>query len=344
MVRESTTAQEETKSPSPLAAPSHRRHEKGAEGSPTEETRRFTMHSMPTAQEASMSETQVAGLTLRAGRTEDGETCGQLCYEAFKAIADQHNFPPDFPSSEVAGGLLTPLLSRGDVYSVVAEVDGRVVGSNFLWENGTIAGVGPITIDPDTQNVAVGRRLMEDVLQRARERNIAGVRLVQAAYHNRSLALYTKLGFDTREPLSNLQGEAIEQEVPGYAVRSASEKDLGTCNKLCHKIHGHHRGPELLEAIKQGAATVVEHDGRITGYTTTVGFLGHTVAESNEDLKALIGAAPSFPGPGFLLPMRNGEVLRWCLERGLRIVQPMTLMSVGLYNEPRGAFMPSVLY
>src|SRR5919206_5122574 len=108
---------------------------------------------------------------------------------------------------------MTSLLSRGgEIYSVVAEVDGRVVGSNFLWENGTIAGVGPITIDPDTQNVAVGRRLMEDVLQRARERGIAGVRLCQTAYHNRSLALYAKLGFDAREPLSTLQGEAIEQE------------------------------------------------------------------------------------------------------------------------------------
>ena len=67
-----------------------------------------------------MSETQPAGLTLRAGTSEDGEACGSICYEAFKAIADQHNFPPDWPSSEVAGGLLTPLLSRGDVYSVVA--------------------------------------------------------------------------------------------------------------------------------------------------------------------------------------------------------------------------------
>ena len=291
-----------------------------------------------------MSETQPAGLTIRAGTSEDGEACGSICYEAFKAIADQHNFPPDWPSSEVAGGLLTPLLSRGDVYSVVAEVDGRVVGSNFLWENGTIAGLGPITIDPDTQNVAVGRRLMEDVLQRARERNIAGVRLVQAVYHNRSLALYTKLGFDTREPLSNLQGEAIEQEMPGYTVRSATEEDLDACNELCFKVHGHDRGPELLEAISQGRAAVVEHGGRISGYTTMVGFLGHTVGESNEELKALISAAHDFPGPGFLLPARNSEMLRWCLERGLRIVQPMTLMSLGLYNEPRGAFMPSVLF
>jgi GNAT superfamily N-acetyltransferase len=291
-----------------------------------------------------MIEEQATGLTLRAGRPEDAEDCGSICYGAFKAIADQHNFPPDFPSSEVAGGLLTSLLSRDDVYSVVAEVDGRVVGSNFLWENGTIAGVGPITIDPVGQNAAVGRRLMEDVLRRAQERNIAGVRLCQAAYHNRSLSLYAKLGFDTREPLSNLQGPPIEQQIPGYAVRSATKEDLDASNELCLRVHGHHRGPELLEAIGQGIANVVEHGGRITGYTTTVGFFGHTVGESNEDLKALIGAAPEFPGPGFLLPTRNGEVLRWCLQRGLRIVQPMTLMSLGLYNEPAGAFMPSVLY
>jgi hypothetical protein len=75
-----------------------------------------------------------------------------------------------------------------------------------------------------------------------------------------------------------------------------------------------------------------------------VGFFGHTVGESNEELKALIGAAPAFPGPGFLLPTRNSEVLRWCLEQGLRIGQPLSLMSLGLYNEPRGAFMPSILY
>ena len=294
--------------------------------------------------EESVREKQLRGLTLRAGRLEDGEICGSICYEAFKATAYQHNFPPDFPSPEVAGGFITSLLSRGDIYSVVAEVDGRVVGSNFLWENGDIAGVGPITVDPSTQNVAVGRRLMEDILRRAWERGIAGVRLVHAAYHNRALALYTKVGFDTREPLSTLQGPSIELEMPGYAVRPATEEDLDACNKLCFKVHGHGRAPELLEAIRQGSAAVVEHGGRITGYTTMIGFFGHTVGESNEDLKALIGAAASFPGPGFLLPTRNSEVLRWCMEQGLRIVHPMSLMSLGLYNEPRGAFMPSVLY
>ena len=283
-------------------------------------------------------------INLRAGKPDDAATCGAICYEAFNRIADQHNFPHDFPNLEAAVGLLTELLSRGDIYSVVAEIDGRVVGSNFLWEKATVAGVGPITVDPNVQNVAVGRQLMEHVMQRAKDRSFAGVRLVQAAYHNRSLSLYTKLGFDTREPLSTIQGPAIDLTVQGYDVRPASESDLNSCNKLSFKVHGLERGAELLEAIKQGAATVVEHDGRITGYASLVGFFGHAVGESNEDLKALIGAAPAFPGPGFLLPTRNSELLRWCLENGLRVVQPMTLMSTGLYNEPAGVFLPSVVF
>ena len=87
-----------------------------------------------------------------------------------------------------------------------------------------------------------------------------------------------------------------------------------------------------------------EHAGRITGYATFIGFMGHAVGGSNEDLKALIGAADVFVGPGFLLPTRNGELFRWCLQHGLRIVQPATLMSRGLYNQPSGAFLPSILF
>ncbi len=71
---------------------------------------------------------------------------------------------------------------------------------------------------------------------------------------------------------------------------------------------------------KAGTFSVVEYDGIITGYTTQVGFLGHTVAASNTGLKALIGASANFSGPGFLLPSRNAEVLRWCLQNGLRII------------------------
>jgi hypothetical protein len=132
--------------------------------------------------------------------------------------------------------------------------------------------------------------------------------------------------------------------VPGYSVRSAREADLAECNRVSQQVHGHDRGGELRDAIQQGTATVVEHHDRITGYATSIGFFGHAVGESNAELRALIGAAKAFAGPGFLLPSRNAELFRWCLAKGLRVTQPMTLMSSGLYNEPAGAFLPSILY
>lgn len=283
-------------------------------------------------------------VTLRPGNAEDAQRCGTICYEAFKMIAEQHNFPSDFSSPEVATELLAGLFAHPGFYAVVAEEDGRVVGSNFLDERSTVAGIGPITVDPAVQNRAVGRQLMQHVLDRVTQRHFPGVRLVQAAYHNRSLSLYAKLGFVAREPLSTMQGAPLATQIPGYTVRPATERDLDACNQVCVKVHGHDRRGELLDAIKQGTATLVEHGGRITGYATPVAFFGHAVGETNEELKALIGAAPAFPGPGFLLPTRNAELFRWCLDHGLRVVQPVTLMSVGLYNEPAGAFLPSVLY
>ncbi len=285
-----------------------------------------------------------ASVTLRAGMPEDASACGNICFEAFKSISDQHNFPPDFPSREAAIGLMTSLFSNPDVRSTVAEADGRVVGSNFVWKYTPVAGIGPITVDPGSQNATVGRQLMEDALQHARESRFPAVRLVQAGYHMRSLSLYTKLGFVVREPLVTLQGQALGVSIPGHQVRPAGRNDIDACTRLCVRVHGHSRRHELRDAIRQGTATVVERAGRITGYATVIGFFGHAVAETNDDLKALIGAAPGFAGPGVLLPNRNAEVFGWCLQRGLRVVQPMTLMSIGLYNKPAGAFLPSILF
>jgi predicted N-acetyltransferase YhbS len=238
-------------------------------------------------------------ITLRPGTADDAHACGRICYEAFKAIAAAHNFPPDFPSPEVASGLLSMFLTHPRFYSVVAEVEGGVVGSNFLDERSCIAGVGPITVDPTGQNRGVGGQLMQDVLDRAARQQASGVRLLQAGFHNRSLCLYTKLGFRTREPVSVLQGKPLGQKFQGYEVRPATAADLAACHKICHQVHGFDRARELHDAASQNGALVVEHLGRITGYTTGIAFFGHSVAETDQDLMALIGAAPEFGGPGF---------------------------------------------
>jgi predicted N-acetyltransferase YhbS len=280
---------------------------------------------------------------LRSGTREDAAACGLIDFEAFKSISSQHNFPWDFPSVEVATGVVAMMLSHPGFYSVVAEMDGKVVGSNFLDERNPISGVGPISVDPAVQNQAIGRQLMLAVMERSEQRGFAGIRLVQSAYHNRSLCLYTKLGFETREPLSKMSGPPLKLKLPGYDVRPATDRDLDACNQLCRRVHGHDRGGELRDAINQGTARVVEHLGKITGYATEIAFFAHAVGETNQEIEALISAAPEIGG-GFLLPTRNGELFRWCLQNGLRLVHQLTLMTIGLYNEPAGAYLPSVLY
>ncbi len=283
-------------------------------------------------------------LVIRKASPADAEACGRICFDAFGTLAKNHNFPPDFPAPEACIHVLSMMFSHPAFFCVVAEQGGKIIGSNCLDERTPIAGVGPITIDPATQNRTAGRQLMQAVMARAAEQKFAGVRLVQAAFHNRSLSLYAKLGFAVREPLSCMQGPAIQKIPHGYRVRPAKADDLAACNDLCMRVHGHERGGELKDAIQQGTAVVAESEGRVTGYASSVAFFGHAVGETNEDMKALIGAATDFGGPGILVPTRNAALFRWCLENRLRVVQPMTLMTMGLYNEPAGAYLPSILY
>jgi len=283
-------------------------------------------------------------IVIRRATPQDGPACGQICYDAFATLNAAHGFPCDFPAPEVPIGLLSMMFSRPDFYCVIAEIDGRIVGSNCLDERSIIHGVGPITIDPTLQNRGAGRKLMEAAMTRSREGGAPGIRLVQAAFHNRSLSLYTSLGFDIREPLSCMQGRTTERAFPGCAVRPATQTDLDACNAVSMLVHGFHRGAELAQAVQHGTARVVERGGRITGYTTDLAFFGHSAAESNVDLQALIVSVESFGGPGILVPSRNNTLFRWCLANGLRVVQPLTLMSMGLYNEPAGAWLPSILF
>jgi GNAT superfamily N-acetyltransferase len=283
-------------------------------------------------------------VVIRRAVPADAQACGKICYDAFLTIATKHGFPADIPSAEHATGFLTRLFGHPRIFCVVAEQDGKIVGSNCMDERTAIAGIGPITIDPTTQDRSVGRRLMKAALDRAEEQRFTGVRLVQAGYHMRSLSLYAKLGFVVREPLACMFGSSGRQETPGYRVRPALMADLSVCNSIAFRIHGHDRGAELAESIQSGAALVVESRGRITAYTTSVSLFGHSVAESNEDMRALISGAPAIPPPGILVPMRNASLFRWCLDRGMRTIEPMNLMTIGLYNEPAGAYLPSVLF
>lgn len=281
---------------------------------------------------------------VRPARPADWRDAGRICYEAFAKLADEHGFEHDFPTVASAAGPIRWMIEHPLFYSVVAELDGQVVGSSFLDERGAILGIGPVSVDPAAQNRGVGRALMEAMFSRSAELGAPGVRLLQLAYHNRSLSLYAKLGMDVRGSFAAMFGHPVRVELPGYHVRPAHTGDEAACNALCLRVHGHTRTEELSEAIGTRHAQVVERLGRITGYTTGMNYFGHSVAETRDDLVALIGAGTDYGTPGFLVPLADTELFRWCLGHGLKVFFVLNLMTLGLYQEPQGAFMPSVGY
>jgi hypothetical protein len=104
------------------------------------------------------------------------------------------------------------------------------------------------------------------------------------------------------------------------------------------------RTEELVQAIEQRTAHVLERDGRIRAFATSIGFRGYAVGEAPTDIAELVCRAPQTPGPGFFLPVRDAVLLRWALEQGLKAQWPAMLMALGTYQEPSGAFLPSIAF
>ena len=284
-------------------------------------------------------------VSIRGVRPEDAEECARIVFEAFGAIHDQHRFPRDFPVLEAATGMMGMWIPHPAVWGVVAERDGRVVGSNFLDERDPISGVGPITVDPEGQNAGVGRQLMDAVLERGKDAR--GIRLVQDSFHMRSLSLYTSLGFDVTAACALMSGTPRGSDAGGVEVRPLTEDDIEECEQLCKQVHGFERTGALRDALEAFAPFVAVRDDRIVAYASTLTFwpMAHGVAEREDDMTALLsGAAATLGEPiSMLVPLRSG-IFRWSLEQGLRAVKPMNVMALGEYREPQGSWFPSVIY
>ena len=278
----------------------------------------------------------------------DAESCGKIGYEAHKTISSTYGYPSEQPSEDFAIGLIRSLLSNPNSWGVLAERQGKILGSIFLhkFPPSPVAVIGPLTVHPSAEG-GVGRALMDAALTQARKQNYNQSRLVQSPSHIRSFVLYTKSGFTLREPLFLMQGQPQKgsNNASSSNVRLVrNDNDVFVCNELCKSVYGFSREMELRQAKDQGIATMIERDDVITGYAAGIGILCHAVAKSNEDLKALIANASAILGPGFFVPARNREVINWLLENGFKIGWPANLMTIGHYQEPLMPFLPSLAY
>jgi predicted N-acetyltransferase YhbS len=270
---------------------------------------------------------------------------GRICYEAFTGIAEQRKFPHDFESLEQAVNVIGMLVERQDFYGVVALLDNKPIGSNFLSLTDPVAGVGPISVDPRIQSKGIGRALMQAVLDYARQSNISQIRLIQDSFNLISFSLYASLGFDMKETVMLMQAQAASG--PDNRIRSASPLDLPEMDQLSRRLYKTSRQNEISAALTWGIPVFIrEVEERVTGYLIP-GILGHGVMETDEDALALITESARHLPQGqarFFFPLKLTSLYRKLLQRGCRAIKMNTLMAIGPYESPGGIWMPSVLY
>jgi len=287
-------------------------------------------------------------LIIRPIEQNDAEICGKIGYQAHKTISSAHGYPCEQPSEEFGIDLIRMLLSNPNSWGVLAERQGKILGSIFIhkFPPSPVAVIGPLTVHPSAEG-GIGRKLMDAALFQTHKQNYDQIRLVQSPSHIRSFVLYTKCGFILREPLFLMQGQPLKSDnnINNHSLRLVhDDNDISVCNELCKSVYGFSRELELRQAKDQGIATLIELDYVVTGYAAGIGILGHAVARSNDELKILIASAPTVVGPGFFAPARNHQLLNWLLEKGFQIGWPANLMTIGPYQEPMTPFLPSLAY
>ncbi len=295
---------------------------------------------------------------LRPVRPEDVAELGRICYEAFKDLTDRHGFPNDFSSVAFAQQVIGMQTQNEGVYSVGAFSSGasgggasgggasggggQAMGSNFINMWGDVAGIGPISVDIGAQGAGLGRQLMQDVIEKANVQGFEMIRLCQDSFNMQSLALYSSLGFVTREPLAYLA--LASDGRPDPAIRPATTADLPAIDELCREIYRVSRKGECETLLAMKFPAFVLDRGHVSGYLVSTA-MGHGVAESDDDMLALLaGHGAALPDAHSFVPIRNGELYRRALAAGHKNVKLMNLMSLGPYEEPQGAYAPSVMF
>jgi GNAT superfamily N-acetyltransferase len=271
---------------------------------------------------------------------------GRICYEAFKDVSERHGFESDFASVDFGRIVIGMCVQSEATYGVAVTNDGRPAGSNFLFAPDDVGGVGPITVDLPHQGEGLGRVLMRDVLDHARQAGLEMVRLQQDSFNMRSLSLYASLGFDTKAPCAVME-PAPEAAADG-SVRPVTEDDLPAIEELSRSLYKVNRRNEVATFVRGGPVTPLlrEREGRVTGYFI-LGMMGHGVAETEDDALVLVRDAAA-RGPAVFArvfcPLIEGGLYRRFLAAGFRATKVMNLMALGPYEEPEGVWMPSVCF
>ncbi len=276
-------------------------------------------------------------ITIRPMLPDDIDVVAPVIARAFNAVNARYGYPSEFPEPSVSTLMSRYYLSQDPEGCLVAQRGGTICGSVFARRRGDRVAVGPVTVDPASQAIGVGRRMMEALFELFPD--AASFRLSQAAFNKESFSLYSKTGFVAAEQCLRLDRPPApvtpEEDEPRVRVVTAESAPL--LADLDRRLTGAVRERELPTLFGMGRVYVYGDGSDIQGYLATVPtpgptFLGPAVAPSEAQLGALMRAALRDIGPrpsALHLPARFALTIDECFRLGFRLFCLETLMVRG---------------
>lgn len=156
----------------------------------------------------------------------------QLAFGAFVGAPDPERFFSDID-------YVTTRWRADERAAFVAEIDGKIVGSNFATCWGSVGFFGPLTVHPDLWNHGIAQQLMQPVMECFDRWKVTHAGLYTFAESPKHIALYQRYGFYPRF-LTAILSKKVE---PGRTDDShhakcseLSASDLGRVIESCYRL------------------------------------------------------------------------------------------------------------
>ncbi len=275
-------------------------------------------------------------ITVRPATSTDRSATAEVIYYAFHQLDERHDIPAYMNSMEDAEIVASHLYGIPKIYGFVAEDAGQVIGIGFLHDLGEVGmGISPLAVSPNAQARGAGQAILDCMIEYA---GGASIRLLQDAFNNGTLALYSRYGFVVREQFTCVKGSPVASRT---ALTITRDTDPAGTAKLFHRnIMGFNRPsfPRRPLMAYRGLS--------LAGFIAPGTEYPYAAADNETTLIALIAEMATVMGAPITvaIPASHSQTLRWMLDRGGRVIRSMNLMVRGPYSHPSGAYLTSGSY
>ncbi len=119
---------------------------------------------------------------------------------------------------------------------LVAEVDGKIVGTTIVSDQGKLAYIASVMVDPDYRRRGIASKMIESALDYVRERGKARAVLHVETKNEPAIGVYTNMGFKAFEQVTyfvkDVDSEQLLGTVPNIRIREFQKEDIGVVYEL----------------------------------------------------------------------------------------------------------------